>query len=341
MHNPIRVMLVDDSCTVRTRLRQFIEAESDMVVVAEAGDPFAAREPFREMLPDVLVVDLVMPGMDGLSFLRKVMSFRPTPVILFTGQTTPGTDVEALAAGAVAVIAKPSGLGDDTFSIRVGEVIAEIRRHAGTEQITGLPGADRIIAIGASTGGPEAIAKIVSALPGDLPPLLIVVHMPVGFTAGFASRLTQHGRIQAVEARDGLTLTSGMAAIAPGDRHLRLSGQPGRWQTILDDGPPLRHHRPSIDRMFTSVALHAGKRALGVLLTGMGDDGADGMVAMRHAGAATVAQDEASSVVFGMPAEAIRRGGTDLVLALDEMANHLVQWSHGTQEKDANAPAHL
>ena len=342
MTPPIRVMLVDDSDTVRSRLRQAIEGEPDLLVVAEASDAFAAREPFRELQPDVLVVDLVMPGMDGLSFLRKVMSFRPTPVILFTSEAAPTVNADALAAGAVAVVTKSTVLGDDTFAARVAEVITEIRRHAHSSVLPpGPPGADRIIAIGASTGGPDAISQILAALPGDLPPLLIAVHMPVGFTAGFAHRLTQPGRLQGVEARDGMPLTNGMAVIAPGDRHLRLAGRPGRWLTILDDGPPLRHHRPSIDRMFSSVARRAGKHALGILLTGMGDDGADGLVELRQAGAATVAQDEASSVVFGMPAEAIRRGGADRVLALDEMANHLVQWAHRTQKRDADAPAHL
>lgn len=341
MSAPIKVMLVDDSATLRMRLRSSLERLPDIVVVAEAEDPFAAREPFRTTNPDVLVVDLVMPRMDGVAFLKKVMRFRPLPVVVFTSQVTPELVATATAAGAVAVISKPSGQ-EDSAERSFSEVGAAIRQHARTlTPPPPLPCSQGVIAIGASTGGPDALAKIVTALPVNLPPILIALHMPASFTGAFAYRLGHVGQVEAVEARDGLELHDGLVVLAPGDRHLLLGGQPGRWSVHLDDAPALRHHRPSVDRLFASVAEHAGHRALGILLTGMGDDGADGLVQLRQAGAMTFAQDEKSSVVFGMPNEGISRGGVERVLSLDEIPAQIIRWARHTQERDTHAPAHL
>lgn len=339
MSVPIKVMLVDDSATIRTRLRAMLERHDDIQVVAEAEDPFAAREPFRATAPDVLVVDLVMPRMDGLAFLRKVMLFRPLPVVVFTSRATPEVIAAATAAGAVAVIGKPTGYeaADHCFT----EVVTAVRQHARTLVRPALPCSQRVIAIGASTGGPDAIAKLIAALPVDLPPILIALHMPATFTGAFAQRLSHVGQVEAVEARDGLELHNGLVVIAPGDRHLLLAGQPGHWQVQLDDAPALRHHRPSVDRLFRSVAEQAARHALGILLTGMGDDGADGLVLLRQAGGMTFAQDEQSSVVFGMPHEAIRRGGVERVLSLDEIPPQMIRWARHAQERDSHAPAHL
>jgi len=340
MSAPIKVMLVDDSATLRTRLRSSLECHADIHVVAEAEDPFAAREPFRATAPDVLVVDLVMPRMDGLAFLKKVMLFRPLPVVVFTSLATPDVIAAATAAGAVAVISKPSS-NDDSAERCFADVVSAVRKHARTLVPPPLPCSQRVIAIGASTGGPDAIAKLITALPADLPPILIALHMPASFTGAFAHRLANIGQVEAIEARDGLELHDGLVVIAPGDRHLLLSGQPGRWQVQLDDAPALRHHRPSVDRLFRSVAERAAHRALGVLLTGMGDDGADGLVLLRQAGGMTFAQDEQSSVVFGMPNEGIRRGGVERVLSLDEIPSQVIRWARHAQERDPHASAHL
>lgn len=332
----IKVMLVDDSATLRGRLRQALAVDPGIEVIAEASDPFAAREPFLDLTPDVLVVDVMMPGMDGLTFLRKIMSFRPTAVVLFTSQVNAEIATAAYAAGAAAVVAKPSGVGEDTFATRVAELIGVIKRiapeHTPPSNFN-LPAvtvtadlAERVIAIGASTGGPDAVARLITLLPGEIPPLLITVHMPAGFTAAFANRLGQLGRLRVCEARDGMELQPGTAVVAPGDRHLVLRGTPGRWRAGSDDAPALRHHKPSVDILFHSVAALAGTRALGVLLTGMGDDGADGLAQLHRQGCTTIAQDEASSVVFGMPNEAIRRGAASAVLPLDDIPAVIQRW---------------
>ena len=340
MSAPIKVMLVDDSATVRARLRSTLERHSDIQVVAEAENPFAAREPFRATNPDVLVVDLVMPHMDGLAFLKKVMLFRPLPVVVFTSRATPEVIAAATTAGAVAVISKPGGSNEDAEHC-FAEVVTAVRLHAHTLVRPPFACSQQVIAIGASTGGPDAIAKLIAAVPADLPPILIALHMPANFTGAFAQRLSHIGLVEAVEARDGMELHNGLVVIAPGDRHLLLSGQPGKWHAQLDDAPALRHHRPSVDRLFRSVAEQAGPRALGILLTGMGDDGADSLVLLRQSGGMTFAQDEQSSVVFGMPHEAIRRGGVERVLSLDEIPAHMIRWAHHAQERDSHAPAHL
>lgn len=340
MSVPIKVMLVDDSATLRTRLRSSLERHHDIMVVAEAEDPFAAREPFRASTPDVLVVDLVMPRMDGLAFLRKVMLFRPLPVVVFTSLVTPELVATATAAGAVAVISKPTG-NEDSSERSFSEVLHAVRQHAHTLSRPPPSCSQGVIAIGASTGGPDALAKLVTALPADLPPILIALHMPASFTGAFAQRLSHIGHVEALEARDGMELHDGLVVIAPGDRHLLLGGKPGRWLAQLDDAPALRHHRPSVDRLFHSVAGQAGGLALGILLTGMGDDGADGLVRLRQTGAMTFAQDEHSSVVFGMPHEAITRGGVERVLSLDEIPAQMIRWARHAQERGSHAPTHL
>lgn len=332
----IKVMLVDDSLTLRARLRKALENDPGIEVVAEAGDPFAAREAFIALTPDVMVVDVVMPGMDGLTFLGKVMEYRPTAVVLFTSRITAEMASAAYSAGAAAVLEKPSGEGASRFATRAMELIGVIKRIAPayTSPSSSLlpvviPSAhlvERIIAIGASTGGPDAVARLITLLPAEIPPLLISVHMPAGFTAAFANRLGQLGKLRVSEARDGMNLKPGMAVVAPGNRHLVLRGTPGHWHAGVDSGPPLRHHRPSVDILFHSVASLAGHRALGVLLTGMGDDGAEGLMQLHGQGCTTIAQDEASSVVFGMPNEAIRRGAVTTVLPLDDIPASITRW---------------
>lgn len=345
---PIRAMVVDDSATVRQLLSAILAESGDIEVIATAADPLFALEKMRKQWPDVIVLDVEMPRMDGITFLRKLMTERPTPVVICSSLTQQGaeTTLEALAAGAVAIVAKPS-IGLSQFLHAAGtEIIAAVRAAAGSRpraqaplpplkgiDATAAPPArsmarttDQIVAIGASTGGTQAIEAILTALPRVCPGIVIVQHMPEKFTAAFAARLDQLCAIEVREARSGDRLLPGLALIAPGGRHLLLKRSGAQYHVEVVAGEPVNRHCPSVDVLFRSAALCAGRNALGILLTGMGDDGARGLREMRDAGAATLAQDEASCVVYGMPKEAVRLGGVERSLPLQEMAGALLRF---------------
>ena len=319
-----RILIVDDSVIVRTMLANVLKSEPDMEVVGLAADPFAARDLIRQHKPDVLTLDIEMPRMDGLTFLRQLMAQRPLPVVIVSSVTQTGSaaSIDALAAGAIDVIAKPGGpysVADiaDQLKYRIRAVrsertvrFARFRKQAPAQPApVSLAHANGLILIGASTGGTQAIESILTQLSPDSPPILIAQHMPAHFTRAFAARLDSLCPMRVVEARDGEPLTRGVAHIAPGDSHLLVALRGGELRTVLEGGPRVHYQRPSVDVLFQSAASLRGVPIVALLLTGMGADGAEGMVALRGAGAITVAEDARSCVVFGMPAAAIARGG--------------------------------
>jgi len=331
----IRVLIVDDSAIVRKILTDALASEPDLEVVGTAPDPYVARDKILALNPDVLTLDIEMPRMDGLTFLRKLMLTRPLPTIMISSlcQSSCRAAVQALEYGAVEVLAKPDG------PYSVGELrntlASKIRAAAGARlkrsnradepprprlanNLTHLP-PEAVIAIGASTGGTEAIASILKVLPADTPPLLIVQHIPAQFSRAFALRLNEMCAFEVKEAADGDELRQGRALIAPGDYHMLLRKSGGRYVAQVSAGERLCYQRPSVDMLFFSVAEAAGPNAIGVLLTGMGTDGANGLLKMREAGARTVAQDEATCVVFGMPRAAIALGAAEEVHPLYAM----------------------
>jgi two-component system, chemotaxis family, protein-glutamate methylesterase/glutaminase len=339
---PIRVLVVDDSAVVRSVFSQELARDPGIEVVGTAPDPFAARDLLLEREPDVVTLDLEMPRMDGLTFLRKIMRYRPTPVIVVSSLTPAGgrLALEALAAGACEVMCKPGAaytVGDMTRDLaeKVKEVAAAgIRRPPDAAQALAHAADDarpltrtthQIVAIGASTGGTVAIERILCALPPNAPGILVTQHMPEMFTSHFARRLGEMARLDAREASSGDSVMPGVALVAPGNRHMVLRRSGARYLVDVKDGPRVNRHRPSVDVTFRSVARAAGRNAVGVLLTGMGGDGAEGLLAMREAGARTLAQDEASCVVFGMPKVAIELGAVERVVPLDGMAAEIVR----------------
>jgi len=335
LHKKIRVLVVDDSALMRRVLTDLIGAEGDMEVVGAARDPYVAREMIRSLNPDVITLDVEMPRMDGLKFLENLMRLRPMPVLMVSTLTEKGseTSIRALELGAVDFITKPKLDVARTMS-EYGEVIADKIRAAAQARFPEraprplLPLATigdsaistgRLISIGASTGGTEAIRKILVTLPPDGPGILITQHMPEGFTKSFAARLDTLSRMRVKEAEDGERVLPGHAYIAPGHSHLLVQRSGARYLVRLSQSEPVNRHRPSVDVLFRSVAEHAGANAIGVILTGMGKDGAQGMLDMHLAGAYTLAQDEASCVVFGMPKEAIAIGAVDEVASIEDM----------------------
>ena len=337
----IRVLVVDDSALIRSVLREIIGSQPDMEVVGVAPDPIVAREMIRRLDPDVLTLDVEMPKMDGLDFLEKLMRLRPMPVVMVSTLTERGSEItmRALELGAVDFVTKPKisiqhGMQEyaDTIADKIRAAArARIKRHQPTVATTGaasaalpalgnpLMSSEKLIIIGASTGGTEAIKEFLIQMPPDCPGILIVQHMPEGFTRSFAQRLDGLCRIAVAEASHGERVLPGHAYLAPGHSHLLLARSGANYMTALDSGPAVNRHRPSVDVLFRSAALHAGKNAVGVILTGMGRDGAAGMLEMRQAGAWNVAQDEASCVVFGMPREAIAAGATHETGPLKEL----------------------
>lgn len=330
---PIRVIVVDDSQLMRRMISSALRVDGIIDVVAEAADTREARALIKLHNPDVVTLDVEMPGMDGLAFLEKIMELRPMPVIMVSTLTASGTDVtiRALQAGAVDALPKPAGREQlDTFgrllrskvqmacSARVGTYPAPAATPPGAAaRPPGVPGPQRpssapqILAIGASTGGVGALGTLLERLPADLPPVLITQHMPPVFTSRFAARLDAVLPLDVAEARDGELLQRGMVRIAPGDAHLTAARSAAGFQTRLDDSGPISGHKPSVDVLFNSVAVSAGRQALGVILTGMGRDGAAGMRAMRNTGAYCIGQDEASCVVYGMPKAARQLDAVD------------------------------
>ena len=323
--DPIRVLIVDDSASVRQTLAGILGEAPDIAVLATAADPFAAARRIRDDLPDVILLDLEMPRMDGLTFLRKIMAQKPIPVIVCSGLAEPGSQLvaEVMEAGAVAVLPKPRSAG------RPRPVEAKLTADAMLPPVAGrrpVVATEPVVCIGVSTGGTESLRNVLQPLPPDCPGILIVQHMPEHFTAAFARRLDGLCAIAVKEAEDGDVVRPGLALIAPGARHMLLQRSGGRYHVAIKDGPPVSRHRPSVDVLFRSAAQAAGGNALGIIMTGMGDDGAAGLLEMRRAGARTIAQDEASSVVFGMPKEAIERGAAEKVVGLDHVASEILRF---------------
>lgn len=341
----VEVLIVDDSAVVRKVMSSILSRQPGLAVRA-AADPLIAQRKMREKRPDVLLLDLEMPRMDGLTFLRMIMREDPLPVVVCSGHTARGSEeaIRALEYGAVEVLEKPQ-VGISEFLRESAVLLSDAVRGAALSRgpassqsstrtemrwddrwdATALHGAETVVAVGASTGGPQALREILRALPSSFPPLLVVQHMPAPFTAAFAKRLDRECLIEVLEARDGDPVVAGRALIAPGNRHLELCRKGSGFRVTVRDGALVSRHRPSVDVLFRSVAEAAGRNAVGMVLTGMGSDGANGLLRMRQAGAVTVAQDEASSVVFGMPREAISRGAAEWVVSLGDLAPFLLR----------------
>ncbi len=334
----IGVLIVDDSAIVRKILSETLAAENDIEVIGTAPDPIVALDKIKRLKPDVLTLDIEMPRMDGLTFLKALMQSAPMPVIIVSSlaQASCQIAMEALRCGAVDVLAKPNG-PYSVGELRAG-ICARIRAAARAKlkrsPSPALPApvrltapdhhAETVIAIGASTGGTEAIAAILPLLPAGMPPILITQHIPSVFSATFAERLKRISKLDVREAKDNDTLHAGLALVAPGGFHMLLERSGGSYKVRVKDGPLIQYQRPSVDVLFASVAKAAGPHAVGVLLTGMGRDGADGLLEMRRCGARTIAQNEETSVIFGMPREAIRAGAAQQVLPLDGIANGIL-----------------
>jgi two-component system chemotaxis response regulator CheB len=332
----IRVLVVDDSALMRRVLSDLLARDPGIEVVGAAPDPYVAREKILELNPDVLTLDVEMPRMDGLAFLERLMRSRPMPVLMVSSLTEAGcaTTLRALELGAVDFVTKPALDLREHLPELAREVAAKVkvaaaarvrrsagpprppqdRTRAGTFRST-----DQVIAMGASTGGTQALQEVLLAFPPDGPGIVIVQHMPERFTRSFAERLDSLCTVRVKEAEDGDRVLTGHALVAPGGRHMRVAREGGLYRVRLSDDPPVNQHRPSVDVLFHSCAAHAGPNAVGILLTGMGADGARGLLAMRHVGARTIAQDEATCVVFGMPKEAIALGAAEQVLPLSRV----------------------
>jgi two-component system chemotaxis response regulator CheB len=356
----IKVLVLDDSALVRQILVEILRGARDIEVVGTANDPFMARERIKETNPDVLTLDVEMPRMDGLTFLQNLMRLRPMPVVMISSLTDRGaeTTFKALELGAVDFVSKPKVDVAGTLADFSEEILAKIRAAAGARvharsaaPATVLPkhtadailapsgaGArrmlrttDRIIAIGSSTGGTEAIREVLTSLPADCPAVVIAQHIPEAFSLAFTRRMDALAAISVVEPVDGQQIRTGHAYIAPGGKHLLVERDGARYLCRINDGPPVNRHRPSVDVLFRSVAQKVGPNAVGVILTGMGDDGARGLKEMRDAGAPTIAQDEATSVVWGMPGAAVKLGGVGEVLPLGRVAEAIMRLS-GNEE---------
>ncbi|QSR17166.1 chemotaxis response regulator protein-glutamate methylesterase [Novosphingobium sp. KA1] len=348
-----RVLIVDDSATVRQTMKAILEEDPGIEVIATAADPFAAARCIQSEVPDVITLDVEMPRMDGITFLRKLMSQCPVPVVMCSSLTEEGSEtlMQALEAGAVDVILKPRmGVADHLNEAR--DMIREVVKGAARARVQGRRPAVRplepqakltadavlpppsgramsrttemVVCIGASTGGTEALREVLEVLPANAPGIVIVQHMPEHFTRAFARRLDSLCEVSVKEAEDGDTVMRGHVLIAPGGKHTMLERQGARYLVSVRDGPLVSRHRPSVDVLFRSAARSAGANAVGVIMTGMGDDGARGLLEMKEAGARTIAQDEASSIVFGMPKEAIARGAADRVVTLGGIAREML-----------------
>ncbi len=346
-------MIIDDSAVVRKTLGDILAGEDDIEVVATASDPYDAAEKLKKTVPDVIVLDIEMPRMDGLTFLRKLMHQHPLPVIICSSKAEEGSQnvFQALQFGAVDIIQKPKVATKEFLeesrvticdAVRAASMTKPGRPKPATEihvapKLTAdavmpmphgpisIDTTESVIAVGASTGGTEALRVFLEQLPVDAPGVVIVQHMPEHFTAAFASRLDGLCAVTVKEAQDNDTVLRGRALIAPGNKHLLLKRSGARYYVEVKDGPLVCRHRPSVDVLFRSTARYAGKNAVGIIMTGMGDDGSRGILEMKQAGAFTVAQDESSCVVFGMPKEAIKLGAIDKVLPLEEIADFVVR----------------
>jgi len=339
MPKKIRVLVIDDSSAMRRLLSDILNSDPGIEVVGTAPDPFVARQKIKDLEPDVLTLDVEMPRMDGITFLGKLMSGHPMPVVMVSSLTQANCEVtlNALELGAVDFVAKPTFDTLSGIQQSAGELIAKIKSAAFARVVqpnlskprsalllTSIRLTNQLIAIGASTGGTEALRHVLMPLPASTPGIVIVQHMPPGFTKSFANRLNSHCTIGVKEAEDGDSVLPGHALLAPGGYHMALVRSGTQVSVRVFDSEPVNLHRPSVDVLFNSCASLMGKNVTGVILTGMGDDGANGMKKMKDAGARTIAQDEASCVVFGMPKEAIARGGVDHILSLEDIPAKLV-----------------
>ena len=346
-----RVLIVDDSAAFRQLMTRILETDPDIEVLGAACDPYVAVQRIRENVPDVITLDIEMPRMDGLTFLEQLMSQHPIPTVICSSQAEAGSGkaLLALERGAVEIVTKPKLATREFFEesrIRICDAVkaaacARIGKpgsdraalvHLKNEPLlerppstVGAHTADKVVVVGASTGGTEALRELLQGMPPNCPGIAIVQHMPERFTSRFASRLNSVCRINVKEAADGDPVVRGQALIAPGNRHMVVIRNGGRLVVELNDGPLVSRHRPSVDMLFRSAARQCGKAAIGVILTGMGDDGALGMLELKQAGAFNLAQDEESCVVFGMPKEAIRRGGVDRVLSLNKISSEVLK----------------
>jgi two-component system chemotaxis response regulator CheB len=355
----IRVLIVDDSATVRQTLSDILESDPEIAVMGTASDPFVAARRIQQEVPDVIMLDVEMPRMDGITFLRKVMAQRPVPVVMCSSLTEAGSEtlMQALEAGAVDIILKPrvdTAQFLQESKVRICDVVKAAagarlkqggrassaragRSHGPEKKLTAdamLPPpvtthamartTEKVVCIGASTGGTESLRVVLEALPAACPGIVIVQHMPEKFTAAFARRLNGLCEMEVKEAEEGDTVMQGRVVIAPGDKHTLLQRSGARYYVSVKDGPLVSRHRPSVDVLFRSAARYAGANAVGIIMTGMGDDGARGLAEMKQAGALTIAQDEESSVVFGMPKVAIALGAADKILPLDLLAAEIL-----------------
>ncbi|MBF0357522.1 MAG: chemotaxis response regulator protein-glutamate methylesterase [Magnetococcales bacterium] len=362
-NNKIRVLIVDDSAVVRQTMKKILESDPSIEVVGYAQDPFVAAAKIKNLVPDVITLDVEMPRMDGLTFLRKIMSQHPIPVVMCSSLTANGSDtaIKALEYGAVEIITKPV-MGAKQFleesRIRICDsvkaaAIAKIKKLSAkqadvatkTGKTTPRLNADAVLAppsnknsamakttekvvlVGASTGGTEALRIFLNGLPADAPGVVVVQHMPEAYTKAFANRLNNICSIEVKEAENNDSVIRGRVLIAPGSKHTLLKRSGARYYVEVKDGPLVSRHRPSVDVLFRSAARYAGKNSIGVIMTGMGDDGARGMKEMKDAGATNIAQDEKSCVVFGMPKEAIKHGGVDIINPLDKLASTVIKLS--------------
>ena len=352
MADKIKVMIVDDSAVVRQVVAQALAADAGIEVIGTASDPLFALERMRTIWPDILIIDIEMPRMDGITFLKKIMAEHPTPVVICSSLAEKGAQAtfEALAAGAASIITKPK-LGLKSFLEDSSNDIIQAVRSAAKANVRALRPApstrpnftadvmlsaaynpalarttDQLIAIGTSTGGTQALEAVLTRLPATSLGIVIVQHMPAVFTAMFAERLNSLCQIEVREAQNGDRVHPGRALIAPGGKHMMLKRNGAQYVVEVADGPLVNRHKPSVDVLFRSVAKFAGANALGIIMTGMGDDGARGLKEMHDAGAKTIAQDEASCVVFGMPKEAIKLGATDLTLPLDQIPAAIISY---------------
>jgi two-component system, chemotaxis family, protein-glutamate methylesterase/glutaminase len=344
---PVRVLIVDDSATIRRLLAAILSRDPEIEIVGEAPEPHTAREMIKQLNPDVLTLDVEMPGMSGIEFLDRIMRLRPMPVVMVSTLTERGaeTTLDALALGAVDYFAKPTHDVASSLNEAAAELIrkvktaatAKVRPRSAANAAAPRPEmrfSDRLIAIGSSTGGVEALLEVLSHFPANCPPTVITQHMPAGFTASFAARLDKMCAPVVREATEGAVLQSGHVFLAPGAvSHLEIGGR-AQWRCHLSHGDAVSGHRPSVDQLFHSVAAHAGARAVGVILTGMGRDGAEGLKAIRAAGADTIGQDEATSIVYGMPRVAEELGAVARQLPLEKIGPEILRLcrEHALQE---------
>ncbi len=351
---PIRVLVVDDSALMRKLITEFLSADAEIEVVGAAPDPYAAREMIKQLHPDVLTLDVEMPRMDGLTFLENLMRLHPMPVVMVSSLTEQGAEVtlQALELGAVEVVTKPKIDLIEGFARQAEELVYKVKAAAAARPRVATPrpaGApprlptarllrttERILAIGASTGGTEAIREVLQHMPADAPAILIVQHIPAMFSRPFAERMNRLSAMAVCQAEDGQRIVPGHVYIAPGDRHLLLQRDGVHYRCALSEAPPENRHRPSVDVLFKSIAEGAGANAVAALLTGMGEDGARGLLELQRAGAATLAQDEASSVVWGMPGAAVKMGAASQVLPLSAIADQLLLLAAAPSEHRAS-----